>query len=207
MLSGSYKLNELLNPQLLLYDDKLSDLVTGLNITGLVGNATVLYLEWAGGRRRPYITRAGLQPDLTRFSSQLSTGFTYTFENKLSVTLEYQYNGLGLDKKEWGDLREGTGSQYVRYRNTVRTSQDLPTKQSVLVLGTWQDALINRMDLTAMIRWDYLDRSSLVWAEVRYRADSSDFAFQLQLNSGGARTSYGASEQQRVMQFLLRYYF
>lgn len=207
LLSGSYKIGETLNPQLLLYDDKSSDLVTGLNVTGVLGNATVIYLEWAGGRRRPYIARAGAEPGLTQFSSQFSTGLTYTFENKLSLTLEYQYNGLGLDKREWEALRGGSGSQYVRYRNTVRTSQDLPTKHSILMLGTWQDAFINRVDLTGMIRWDYLDRSSLTWAEVRYRADSSDFALQLQLNSGAARSTYGASEQQRNVQFLLRYYF
>ena len=75
------------------------------------------------------------------------------------------------------------------------------------MLGTWQNAFINRLDLTGMMRWDFQDRSNLTWAEVRYRADSTDFALQLQLHSGAARSTYGASEQQRVLQFLLRYYF
>jgi hypothetical protein len=51
----------------------------GLDLTHLLNNATVGYLEWSDGRS----------------GNSLSTGLTYTTSVKLSLTLEYEYDETG----------------------------------------------------------------------------------------------------------------
>jgi hypothetical protein len=145
--------------------------------------------------------------DGSAFRSRLATGATYTTASKLSWTLEYEYNGAGLDKAEWGVLRRGALPAYLQYRNFAGNLQELPTRQAVFVRAGWQDAIVARLDLTALARLNIADHSRMAWLEARYHWDRADLALQWQLNTGAATSEFGALPQRRMAQAVLTYFF
>ena len=71
----------------------------------------------------------------------------------------------------------------------------------------WQDAIVPHLDLSAMVRVNRADNSRTNWLEARYHWSRTDLALQLQANSGGPTSDYGAAAQQRIWQLSLRQYF
>jgi hypothetical protein len=207
LLSASQKLTESLNPQWLIYGENHQSPQLGFNLTTLVDDATVAFVEWSGGRSRSQLSQALNSADDSAFRNRLATGLTYTTSNKLSVTLEYDYNGAALDEANWNALMRGSQAVYGQYRNWAQYMQDLPTKQAVFLYASWQDAMINHLDLSAMLRFNVADHSRLNWLEARYHWEHVDLAMQWQVNSGSAGSEFGAASQQRAWQALLGYYF
>jgi hypothetical protein len=207
LLSASQKLTESLNPQWLIYGENSQSPQLGFNLTTLVDDATVAFVEWSGGRSRSQLSQALNSADDSAFRNRLATGLTYTTSNKLSVTLEYDYNGAALDEANWNALMRGSPAVYGQYRNWAQYMQDLPTKQAVFLYASWQDAMINHLDLSAMLRFNVADHSRLNWLEARYHWEHVDLAMQWQVNSGSAGSEFGAASQQRAWQALLGYYF
>ncbi len=211
LMTFSPKLSEQITPQLLLYHEAGRSPQLGLNISTLLNNATVAYLEWSGGRRPSswdqMLDYAGLpHADSTRFRNHVATGLTYTTENKLSLTAEYHYNGSALDAADWARLPHASVAGYWGLRQWLRATQDAPTKESTFLYATWQDALINHLDLNAMLRRNRADGSRMSWLEARYHWDAAEVAVQYQLNSGDTWSEFGALAQQRVWQLLVRWY-
>jgi hypothetical protein len=132
---------------------------------------------------------------------------TYTTEQKLSITLEVDYNGAALDDAAWSALARGPMVAYQSYRNWARYAQDMPSQQATLVYASWQDALVNHLDLNAMLRVNLADQSRMSWLEARYHFKRADLALQWQVNSGSLGSEYGADPQQRAWQTVLRCYF
>jgi hypothetical protein len=195
------------NPQWLLYGEEHRSPRVGLNLTTLLNDATVAFLEWSGARGPSQHAQALALADDSRFRSRAATGLTYTAPSKLSVTLEYEYNGAALDENNWNALRQGPPSAYRQYRGFVQTQQELPTRQNVFFYALWQDAFIVHLDFSAMQRVDVADRSRLSWLETRYHWEHVDLALQWQLNSGSAGSNFGASPQRQVWQALVTYFF
>jgi opacity protein-like surface antigen len=207
LVALSDKLSAALNPQWLLYGGAGQSPQLGLNMTALPNDATVAYVEWSGGRAASLAAQALKSPDDAAFRSRLSTGLTYTTPNNISLTAEYQYNGAGLDRAGWDTLRRGPPAAYGQYRGFVTNIQDPPTRDHVFLYALWQDALVKRLDLTAMVRYDAVDHSRLQWLEARYHWSRVDIALQTQLNTGQPGSNYGAAPERRMWQALLRYFF
>ncbi|WP_292937055.1 hypothetical protein [Noviherbaspirillum sp.] len=207
LIAASHKLSDNIEPQWLLYDEEHKAPQLGFNLAMLVNDATVSYLEWSGGRSRSLLSQALNGADDSAFRSRLSTGLTYTTSNKLSLTLEYQYNGAGLSKAEWDALPRTSPLAYLRYRQALQDWQDMPTRQAVFFYGAWQDVMISHFDLNAMLRFNVADHSRLSWLEARYRWDRAEAALQWQMNSGERASEFGAVPQQRAVQAVLRYFF
>lgn len=210
LLSASKKLSDNVNPQWLIYGEEHHTPQLGANLTSVLNDATVAFAEWSGGRSRSLRSQALNTEDDNAFRSRLATGLTYTTENKISLTLEYDYNGAGLDRHGWDALRSGSPVAYGQYRKWAQTIQDPVTRQSVFFYGTWQDAMINHLDLTAMMRFNAIDHSRMSWIEGRYHWEHADLALQWQLNGGGgggAASEFGALSQQRIIQAVATYFF
>jgi hypothetical protein len=206
LVSASHRLAADINPQWLLYGEEGRSPQFGANLTALASDATVVYLEWSGGRSSSLRSRALGLADDSEFRSRASAGATYTTFFKLSLTAEYQYNGAGLDRPAWEAVR-GSPAAYGRYRSYVAAAQELPTRENLFLYASWQDALVTHLDLALMQRRDLVDNSRLSWIEARYRFPRADVALQWQLNSGSASSNFGALQDQRVVQALARYYF
>ncbi|WP_432723438.1 hypothetical protein R0381_001091 [Jeongeupia wiesaeckerbachi] len=194
-----------LNPQLLLYHDTDTTQL-GLNWSVLLGDATVVYVEWAGGRQQSVAGRA-FNVDDAAFRNAVSTGLTWTAATKLSLTLEYQYDGSALDDAGWQRLQGGPVEPYLRYRQLAAQRQNLTTRHAAMLYAQWQDALIQRVDLSGFVRQDLIDDSRLSWLEVRWRGDETDVALQWQYDAGNSRSNYGGLPQRQIWQALLSHYF
>ncbi|WGS51932.1 hypothetical protein LFL96_27380 [Paraburkholderia sp. D15] len=202
MLSETQRLVGEFAPQWLLYGGAGIAPQVGVNLTTLLGDSTVGFIEYAGGRSGELADPA--QP--ASFHSKLATGLTHTFPNKLSVTLEYDYDGTSADRATW-DALDSDPARYWQYRNTAASTQALTTRQSLFLYASWQDALVRHLDLSAMARLDLVDHSYFTWLETRYHWPRIDLAFQWQTNHGASYSNYGAQTQSQVVQALMTFYY
>ncbi|MES2951732.1 MAG: hypothetical protein V4858_24660 [Pseudomonadota bacterium] len=207
LLALSQQLSDTVNPQWLLYGEGSQSPQLGFNLTGLLGQATVAYVEWSGGRSASQLAQALGSGDDTAFRTRLATGLTYTTDNKISITVEYDFNGAALKPDAWETLGRRAPQAYAQYRGWVQKAMDLPTQQSVFVYASWQDAFTSQLDINAMLRHNVDDHSQLSWLEARYHWGRTDVALQWQHNRGGLATEFGALQQEHVVQLLLRYFY
>jgi hypothetical protein len=207
----SQKIGAVLTPQFLIYREAALPTQFGLNLTGLINDATVAHLEWSGGRGPSQLAQALGQAasacSCDAWRNHLATGLTYTTANKMSLTGEYHYNSAGLDKAAWDALGQGTPAIYGRYRGWAQNAQELPTRQMLFFYGTWQDAMINHLDLSVMHNFDLVDSSRRSWLEARYHVGNVEYALQAQRNSGRKMSDFGAVPETRGWQLVMRYYF
>ena len=154
LLAASYALSKQLNPQFLIHGEAGQSPQIGLNLTTLVNDATVAYVEYSGGRSSSLLAQAQMPAPASAFRSRLAAGATYTTANNLSLTIEYEYNGAGLDRAAWDALRSGSPAVYAQYRILAAELQELPTKQRVFAYARWQDAMINHLDFAAFAYYD-----------------------------------------------------
>jgi hypothetical protein len=203
MIGGTQRLFEGFAPQWLVYGGAGTSPQIGVNATALLDDATVAFVEYAGGRGQALADepRAG-----ERFHSRLSTGVTRTFPGKVSVTLEYDYDGLSADRSTWHALGSDP-ARYGAYREAVGRTQELTTRQSLFAYVTWEDAIVRHLDATAMGRYDLVDHSAFTWLEARYHWSRTDLAVQWQTDYGGPHTVYGAAEQAELLQAIVTFYF
>jgi len=181
----------------------------GLDLTYLLNRSTVAYLEWAGGRSASNVTLSGSAPAATpddAFRSRVATGMTYTTASKLSVSLEYEYDGAAPDGQPWAALRSGPLAPYVRYRDYAAAQQELTTRQNVFGYAQWQDAAIPRLDLTLFLRLDPYDHSRLPWAEARYHWERLSIAIQWQGHTGAATSDLAPWPVHQSWLALIDYY-
>jgi hypothetical protein len=207
MLIGSHQLSENLNPQVLVWRDQDQPPQFGLNLTGLLGTAAVAYLEWSGGRGKSLAAESVVRADDTAYRSRLAGGLTYTFENNLSLTAEYDYSGAGMDGQQWQALQRGPLAAYEQYREFAFNAQDLVTRRAAFILASWQDAGVQHLDLRGWTKIDLVDQSRMIWLEARYHWNRVEAALQRQVNMGSLLSDFGALPQERIWTALLRYYF
>ncbi|MGE5638470.1 MAG: hypothetical protein ACM30H_00100 [Clostridia bacterium] len=206
LVAASQKVSESLAPQALLSGGAGQSTQLGFNVTSLLNDATVGFVEWSGGRSSSLAAQAGVKPGDEAFRSRLSTGLTYTTAGNLSLTAEYEYNGAAFRKGEWDAFRQGSPLLYGRYRTFVGNLQDLPTREAAFFYATWQDIFVKHLDLTGMLRYDVADHSRLQWMELRYHWPRFDVALQAQYNSGAPTTNFGALFERRALQVVVRYF-
>ena len=207
MLVFSKRLGADFHPQWLLYKEQGAAPQFGMNLTRLLNDATVGFFEWSGGRSSILLSQALGQEGPEKFRNRVSTGLTYTSGNKLSLTLEYEYSGAGMDQAAWTALPQLSLPAYIRYREVAQSAQEMPTQRATLFYATWQDMLVRRLDTAVMVRRNSADRSRLSWAELRYRWTHDELALQWQGGGGGLRSEYGAASPRKNWQLLYMHFF
>ncbi|OGB35088.1 MAG: hypothetical protein A3F78_18930 [Burkholderiales bacterium RIFCSPLOWO2_12_FULL_61_40] len=207
LLALSQPLGETLTPQWLLYGENTQAPQLGFNLTGVLGQATVAYVEWSGGRSASQLAQALQGADDSAFRARWATGLTYTTANKLSFTVEYDFNGAAPDAQAWDTLGQQAPQAYAQYRAWAQNQMELPTRQSLFLYASWQDTLVNQLDFNAMLRHNLDDHSQLAWLEARYHWSHTDLALQWQRHSGKPGSEFGALQQEQVVQVLLRHFY
>jgi hypothetical protein len=203
LIGGTQRLADGFSPQWLIYGGAGISPQVGVNATALLDDATVVFVEYAGGRGNALADGPAVSE---RFHSRFSTGATRTFPGKVSVTLEYDYDGLSANRSTWDALRRDP-ARYGAYRDAVSRAQELTTRQSIFAYATWEDAIVRHLDTTLMGRYDLIDHSALTWIEARYHWPRTDVAVQWQSDHGGAHSAYGAAMQADVFQVVATFYF
>jgi len=212
LLSLTQALGANLSPQWLLFgtnhrDVRADEVQAGVDVTALLGNSVVAYFEASGGRIASLWSQALGWPGQTSLRGRAAAGFTLTTSSKLSLTLEYEYDGAALSTAAWNAARTGSPASYGLYRNFVLARQELPTQQAIFAYATWQDLIMRHLDATALIRVDLSDHSRLPWTELRYHWAHVDAALRWQDYSGAATSDFGASPTSRIWQLVVDDYF
>jgi hypothetical protein len=207
LLAVSEQFSDAFNPQFLLYGEQGKSAQFGVDLTHLIGDATVAFVEWSGGQGASLYAQAFGGPARETFRNRLATGLTYTTPNKVSITVEAEYDGAALDKSDWNALGRGPLPRYLQYRNSVQAVQELPTREAVFTYVSWQDAFVNHLDLTALARQDLLDQSRLTWMEARYHWEHADVALQWQRYGGKPWSDFGVLPGRATWQLVSTIYF
>lgn len=178
----------------------------GASATALLNDATVAHVELAWGQEPALVDRAMGNPGQRR-AGQAAAGFTYTTKSKLSLSVEYEYNGQALREPEWNQLAALQPAALGGYLWQADRRQDLAARQAVLLYAKQSDALQRGLDLTGMLRTNLGDNSAMVWLEARYRLGSTDLALQWLRYRGGAVTEYGLNPYSSSWQLVANHYF
>jgi hypothetical protein len=204
LLAGSHKFGEQLNPELLLFGGAGTPTQAGLNLSGLLGSATVAYLEASAGKGRSLVAQSQGTADPERWQRRAALGLTYTTAFNLSLTAEADYNSAAPNRAQWDALRSGAPTNALRLLQTAQGQQELPVRRGAFFYATWRDALVKRLDLSAFVRHDAVTDSRVQWLETRYHWDRIELALQCQLYSGGAGSVFGSVPQRRSVEASLR---
>ncbi len=205
-LVASHRVSPELSPQWILHGAAGEAPQAGLNLSALVNDATVAYVEASTGRSSSLRALALGEPEDRAWRSRLSTGFTWTSATKLSITLEYEYDGAALDAAGWDELRRGPSADYGRYRALVGELQELPTRQRLFARAAWQDALVTHLDLSVNSFFNPIDASREHGFEVRYHWKRADAAVQWQVRGGAAASEFGALAGRNTWQALVAWF-
>jgi opacity protein-like surface antigen len=207
LLVFSHRLSKDLNPQWLVYKEQGSPPQLGMNITKLLKDSTVAYFEWAGGQRPSLLAQSQGQSGNKKFRNRVAAGLTYTTSNKLSLSLEYHYNGAAVNKPQWASLPVTSLSSYSRYRQFAQWEQDMPTRREVMLYVKWQDVMTNNLDLAFMLQYNIDDESRFFWAELRRHWRNHEAAVQWLRVDGQTFSTYGWSPLNQAWSMSYRYFF
>lgn len=208
LLSWSQRWSENLQPQWSLFGADGQSPQLGFNLSSLLGQATVVYLEWAGGRAPDAIAQALTLPGAPQhWQQRLATGLRYTAANKLSLTLEWAHDSAAPAREAWQQLQTQPAA-YLAYRRWAHTAQALNTRGQWGLYANWPDLLgWQHLDLNALLRYNPEDHSRMQWLELRYRWPGLDLALQWQAQQGRPGSEYGSLPQARAWQLSVRGYF
>lgn len=207
LVAFSQRISEDLQPQWVLFKEGGRSPQFGLNLTTLVGNSAVGYLEWSGGRSASLQADASGQSGHQAFRNRVTTGMTYTTPFKLSLTGEYIYNGASLAEDEWNSLRLRSPLGLNRYLSYIQSGLETPSRHNLFFHALWKDTLVSNLDLAGFARVSQSDRSRQYWAEARYRWEASEMFLQYQLNHGDPGSAYGSISKRQIWSLFFRYFF
>lgn len=203
-----------LTPQFLLTHAQGETLQWGANLTALVNDATVVFIEWSGTSQYSQWVDATrtLAPqtvatETRHWRQHVSPGISYTTPGNLTLTAEYHYNGAAPDSAQWQALQRSGLPLYINYRNWVQDRQELTTRGEWFLYVNGRDLWLNHLDLTGMLNLDAIDHSRRIWVEARYHAGQNDYAVKWQAHQGNVLSTFGAAPQRWSVEALLRHYF
>lgn len=203
LIAGSYKVSEQFNPQLLAYGGADTPVQVGLNLSALVGDATVVYGEIAAGKGPSLVAQALSLAEPDANQQRASVGLTYTTPFNLSITAEAEYNSAAPRGDQWDALSVQSQQQVLA---TAQALQDLPTRSQWFLFAAWKDLGVKRFDLSGFLRQDMLTSSRAWWLEGRYSWERAEVALQWQAFSGTPGTVFYAVPQRQTVQLVLRVY-
>jgi len=210
-----------LSPQLLGYFERGRSKL-GINLSRPIGNAVIVYAEWAGGPEKNLIARAiefGQQtrtlPDTasvllptstsTTFRNDVAAGFSGTLATKATLNVEYHFHQSGLVSRDWGnwfDRGSAPGApaalttQLWYVRAYANDQQEPLTQHQGFVRVSWPRAFVSDLELTAFAFVDLLDGSVLSQVSANYYLSHRWTAsVYVSGNLGAARSERGSFPQ------------
>ncbi|RQS51185.1 MULTISPECIES: hypothetical protein [unclassified Burkholderia] len=205
MLVASQRLTAAIQPQWIVYGESGQAPQFGQNLSVLLGNSVVAYLEWTGGYRRSLIARATGAADDRAFRTSSSVGATWTLPVDLSLTAEFQSNGGGANAAQWRSLQRANPLAWGRAVQTSIAAQELQTRHGVFVMAAWRNVGVRRLDLSGFVQAD-LGGGRQYWLELRRRFDRFDVALQWLHQGGPTWSRFGAMPESTSVQVLGIFY-
>ena len=233
LVKASAQLGNGVNPEAVLFGEN-GQVKTGVNLAESVGQSTVVYAEWAGGRQLGIADQAlafgratgsvpASAPDVIsqgndkRFRNQLALGVSYTTESKITFNLEYHYNEAGFSRADWdrwfavGEGRPDSSpvTRELWYiRGYASDRQEPLQRHSVFLRADWVDFLVPKLELTGFVLADATDGSTLMQLEADYaRSDLWTYSVLAGGTTGGRRSNFGSLPRAASALFKATRYF
>ncbi len=210
----SFDLEEF-SPQLLAYHDSGRTRI-GLNISHPIGDSIIAYASWAGrsapsaiadaiafGKRTGTIPPlAPLLPPTTTarsFQRDVSAGAYWTGEDRVTVSLEYNFHQAGFSKDDWRRWfaigADPTLAPLMWYIRGYASDQQQPmSRHQAFWRVDWQEPfLVEHFDVNAFMMTDLEDGSSIGQVAAYY--DLSDLwsaGIYFSGTMGGKRSEWGS---------------
>ena len=228
LVKASFQLLDV-NPEILAYY-KAGRTKLGVNLTKGFGQATIIYLEWSGGRRTslaydayrdgvdnhvlpatPPIPASGEEA----FANDLAVGVSYATKIGIHLDLEYNYHQSGFSAADWRNWFDGAKGPnaptpgalwFIRgYAN----DQQEPMARSSLFLGAdWRNAFVRNLNITAFADEDLRDGSEAGQVAVDYFLSPAwTIGGLVDFESGRARSNFGSLPQDLSVLLKLSRYF
>ncbi len=233
LVKASAQLGGGFNPEAVLHHESGRTKI-GLNLTESVGQASVVYLEWSGGRRLGIVDEAlafarqtstipAAAPNVMsqggdeRFMSQVAVGASYTSENKITFNLEYHYNEAGFSRADWsrwfalgdGQPASSPTARQLWYIRAYASDRQEPLQQHAVFLRmNWVDFLVPKLELTGFVLADARDGSTLLQLGADYaRTDLWSFGVLAGGTAGGKHSNFGSLPREASILFKATRYF
>lgn len=208
LLTVSAKANDKLSGQATVLFERGESPRLGASLSALASDSVVAFAEWSTGRMSSVLDQ--FQPVLpaAKRRHQASVGLTFSLPDALSITLEAEHNGAGLDRAGWNTLFAQGPAAYQVYLLGSQRDQELAGRSAWLLYAAKTGlAGLKQLEFKGFVRTSLSDHSRLVWAEVRYHWPRFDTALQWQHASGSSRSEFGAMPFRQVVQLLGTYYW
>ena len=206
----------------------------GLNVSRSLGDAVILYAEWAGGPEKNLIARAVefgqstgvftasvplLPPTRPKmlFRSDLALGGSWTIATKATLNLEYLFHEAGFSNQNWRDwfdmggaanVTPWTSSELWYVRAYAADQQEPETRHQVFVRIAWPQAFVKELELDALTFVNLFDGSALSQVTAAYFLSDTWTAIAYgSMNTGIARSERGSMPQAGNMVLQLQRYF
>lgn len=202
----------------------------GASVTRSIDNSSTVYAEWSAGRDHalfdqaiadgvangdlPAAALAAAPGDGRRLRHDFATGWAWSNDRRMSLTLEYdlhQSGFSGADWDRWFDLgRSGPqGAQLAWYvRGYANFNQDPLARQSLFVRAQWDQAGLRDLYLSGFVNLNLEDGSRLAQLGAEYRAGSANrFRVAGVVLSGRARSEFGSAQNRFDLVAACTHYF
>lgn len=207
LLSGSTRFSDRFSAQGSLLLERGESAKLGFSATALLSDALVAYGEVSSGKSTALLDMALGRPNPTKERvQQAAFGATWTLPGSLSLTLEAEYNGAGLDRRQ-GELLAAAGPvAQQRYFLLTQPNQELGSRRAWLLYVSQKGLGLKQLDFTAFLRQNADDKSKFAWAELRYHWDRFDVALQWQRSGGRDGSEFGLNPYRQIVQALVSFY-
>jgi hypothetical protein len=227
LLKSNFELDEDLSPEFLLYDED-GGFRFGANLTRTFGKQLVAYAEWAGGRQSSLIDEAlsygvltGSLPAVATpasskasFQQDLSAGFSYATDSRLTFWVEYHLHQAGFSRQDWQSwFADGSGRPSLApslwYLRGYALEQQVPlSKHNLFLRADWTDVFVLNFELTAFANVDLYDGSVLGQLTASYAATNLwTIALLGSANLGSRHSEFGSLPSASSALLTIRRYF
>lgn len=203
----SAKLSERINTQALFYSEQGRGRQLGISATALFGDSVVAYAEWARARDVKLINMLRADTTAKIGAQRWASGLTLTLPAKTSLTLEYGYNGFGLNEFEWRFASVAGRDAFAQLLGLNQGRQEQFSRQAWTIHASKQGAIWRSLDVSALLRYNMSDHSYLGWIEARHHWHGVDVAVQLHRAGGKPISEYGVLAVMSSVQALVTWYF
>lgn len=209
LLMASHQLSDAVNGQLLFLFESSKAPKLGASATALVNDHLVAHAEISSERRQSLFASYAVDAvDATeRRRNRVSAGLTVSLPNRLSVTVEGEYDGHAPGLRAWQDLFARSPERAVEYLQAAQFQQELAAKSAWLVYFSKRGFLASEIDLSGLVRINAEDDSQICWVELRRHWEGFDLSIQWQGTRGRVASQFGVLRQKQSLQLVLTHFF
>jgi len=229
LLSGSYEIADGVSPEFLVYHED-GNTRLGANVSRTIGQAVVVYGEWAGGQQAPLSSRAIEFGKLTHvlpaavpdadprrsFANDAALGASWTDGvDEITLNLEYHYHQTGFSADQWrnwfaaGAAHNNSTDSLLWFARAYASDQQEPmTQQEFFLRADWNDAIVQHLELSAIAFVDAYDGSVLTqFSASYYLSDNWTLGGLAGASVGASRSERGSLPEQASVIAQLVHYF